>query len=122
MKSTLRFVAIIILIVFGLLTLFMSTSVTFDLFGMRAGHEHFVPFVVYANMFCGLLYVLSAYRLIRKQSGAGKLLFLAIGILIVTFIAFSIYVYQGGDHDQKTFYALGFRTAVTALLAWMSKG
>ncbi len=121
MKSALKIFILIFLIVFGLLTLFMSISATFDLFGMRAGHEHFVPFVVYANMFCGLLYVLSAYKLINKQSGARKLLLLAIGILILTLIAFSIHVAKGGEYDQNTFYALAFRTGVTALLAWMSK-
>lgn len=42
MKKSLKYVAIAILIGFGLLTLFLSTSVIYNLFGIRAREGNYV--------------------------------------------------------------------------------
>jgi hypothetical protein len=46
MKKTLLYTLPILLTGFGLLTLFLSTSVIFDLFGIRAKEGNYVLFVV----------------------------------------------------------------------------
>ncbi|KXK38516.1 MAG: hypothetical protein J5I52_01510 [Saprospiraceae bacterium] len=120
MNNTLRTVVVLFLIVFGAVTTFMTVSILFDLFGMAEKHGNYVPFVVSANLACGLLYLLSAYQLWRKQN-ATKMLFIALSILVITFMAFVIYVMEGGVHELKTFYALTFRLLVTAALVWVSK-
>jgi hypothetical protein len=43
MKKTLPYIIAILLAAFGLLTLFLSSSVIFDLFGIRAKEGNFVP-------------------------------------------------------------------------------
>ena len=46
MKKSYTYVATLILAGFGLLTLFLSTSVIFDLFGIRAKEGNYVLFIV----------------------------------------------------------------------------
>lgn len=45
-KKIFRYLTAILLVGFGLLTLFLSTSVIFDLFGVRAKEGNYVLFVV----------------------------------------------------------------------------
>lgn len=120
MVKILRIVSVIILTLLGAMTVFMASSVIFDLFGMAEKQGNYVLFVVYANLACGLIYLISAYRILRRKRDAVSLLVLATTILVITSIAFIIYVKQGGLFEEKTFFALSFRTGITALLAWMS--
>jgi len=102
---------------FGLLTLFLSTSIIFDWFGVRAKEGNYVLFVVWANFICSLLYLFAAYGFIKAKKWTFLLLVLAIIILISTFISFKIYINSGGIHEPKTFGALIFRTITTLVFA-----
>ena len=108
---------------FGLLTLFLSTSIIFDLFGIRAKEGNYVLFVVWTNFICSLLYLFAAYGFIKAEKWTVLLLGLAIIILISTFIIFKIYIYSGGIYETKTVGALIFRiitTLVFVVLAYFT--
>lgn len=120
MKRTLRIFIIVILLLLGGVSVFMTSSVLFDWFGIREMEGNYVPFVVYANLICGLIYLYAVYFLIKNQKRAVWLLTFATGLLLVTSIAFAIYIYLGGIHEEKTVLALVFRTSITAFLAWLS--
>jgi hypothetical protein len=108
-----RWALIVVLLLFGGLTLFLSTSVLLDLFGMREKEGNYVQFVVLANFFASILYLASALGLIAHRPWARYPLWMACVVLLLTSLAFGWYVYQGGLHEQRTIGALAFRTLLT---------
>jgi hypothetical protein len=88
----LRYIVIGMLALFGVLTLFLSTSVIFNLFGIRAMEGNYVMFVVVANFISSILYLLSVYGLIMFQKWSTYLLGLSAIILIVAFIGLEYHV------------------------------
>ena len=117
MKKLRHYLIVFPLAAFGLLTLFLSTSIIFDLFGIRAKEGNYVLFVVWANFICSLLYLFSAYGFITARKWTWLVLVSAMIILITTFIIFKIYINSGGRHENKTNGALIFRTLTTLVFA-----
>lgn len=111
----------IILTLFALLTLFMSGSVIFDLFGIREKEGNYVLFIVVANFVAGLLYLLSAYGMFTTKPWAFQLLLAITCMLILAFIGLLIHAYLGGIYETQTLKAMMFRIGLTALMtgiAW----
>lgn len=108
------------LLLFGLLTLFMGSSVLFDLFGIRELEGNYIPFVVVANVACAILYLFASVGLWKQKKWASVLLFVALAILIVTFIGIGIHIKNDGIYEVRTLKAMTFRTSITALLAIVS--
>ena len=100
---------------FGLLTLFLTTTILLDLVGMREKQGNYVNFVIWANFFCGLTYVASGYGFLKAKKWTAYLLAITIVVLIATYIAFTIYVNNGGIHKEDTFGALLFRLSITTI-------
>ena len=120
MKKSLKYVAIAILIGFGLLTLFLSTSVIFDLFGIRAREGNYVLFVVWSNFISSIIYLTAAYGLVKKEKWTISLLALSTVILIIAFVVLKIHINAGGLYETKTVGAMIFRISVTLLLTIVS--
>ncbi|MGB5555923.1 MAG: hypothetical protein WBM83_14800 [Flavobacteriaceae bacterium] len=107
---------------FALLTLFLSSSVIFDWFGIRAKEGNYVPFVVWTNFIVSWLYLLAAYGFIKLKKWAHKILVAAALILIIALIGLFFHIQNGGLYETKTIGALFFRTSLTlvfALLAYL---
>ena len=117
MKKILPYVLAIILAGFGLLTLFLSTSVIFDLFGIRAKEGNYVLFVVWSNFISSILYLFAAYGFIKNKKWTAKLLGISTLILIAAFIGLKIHVSSGGIYEEKTIGAMIFRISVTLVFA-----
>lgn len=98
---------------FGVLTLFVGSSVIFDLFGMRQKEGNYVPLVVWINLVCGILYLAGAWFLFKKSKKAVLPLTIAMILLISGFAAFGWHINQGNLFETKTIYALLFRTTIT---------
>lgn len=109
------------LAIFGLLTLFMSSSVLFDWFGIRAKEGHYVPSIVWANWLCGFLYITAAYSVWKNKTWAKMSLFSAMVILILAFFGLFIHLTGGGLYETKTPGALAFRLGVTAVFLLITK-
>lgn len=110
-----RKLILVFLVLFGLLTLFMSSSVLFDWFGIRAKEGNFVPFIVWANWLCGFLYLTAAYAILKSKTSSKIPLISALVILIIAYIGLFIHIDQGGLYENKTMGAMAFRIAVTTL-------
>jgi undecaprenyl pyrophosphate phosphatase UppP len=109
------------LLLFGLITVFVSSAVIFDWFGIRAKEGDFVPFVVYANMTCGYLYLIAFFCNIRKKFQTSfYLLMLSALILIGTFFFLNEHIATGGLYEVKTLKAMSFRTTITFILTGIS--
>ncbi len=113
MKKLILYLVIAILTGFGLLTMFLSTSVIFDLFDIREKEGNYVLFIVWANFISSFIYLISVYGFIASQNWTYKSLGLATIILVIAFIGFLFYIQSGGIHEGKTFGAMIFRIALT---------
>lgn len=117
MKKILPYLFATLLAGFGLLTLFLSTSVIFDLFGIRAKEGNYVLFVVWSNFINSILYIFAAYGFIKNKRWTATLLVISTLILIAAFIGLKIHINSGGIYETKTVGAMIFRIAVTFVFA-----
>ncbi|HMR86810.1 MAG TPA: hypothetical protein PKD51_01585 [Saprospiraceae bacterium] len=108
---------------FGLLTLFLSSSVIFDLFGIRAREGNYVLFVVWSNFISSVLYFFAAYGFVKHKIWTAALLSFSAFILIAAFIGLNIHASSGGLYETKTISAIIFRISITlvfTLIAYFS--
>jgi hypothetical protein len=113
MKKNISYILAAVLAIFALLTLFLSTSVIFDLFGIRAKEGNYVLFVVWSNFISSFIYLFAAYGFIRNQKWTASLLGISTIILISAFIGLNIHANSGGIYETKTMGAMVFRTLIT---------
>ena len=120
MKKALPYLLASILAAFGLLTLFLSTSVIFDLFGVRAKEGNYVLFVVWANFISSLIYLFAAYGFIKNTKWTSRLLGISAIVLLLAFVGLFIHINAGGIYETKTIGAMAFRTTVTFVFSALS--
>ena len=120
MNKIIRYSAGAILAAFGLLTLFLSTSVIFDLFDIRVKEGNYVLFIVQANFVSSLLYLVAAYGFFKKKNWTAILLGVSAVILILAFIGLQVHINGGGIHETKTIGALTFRTVITLIFIFLT--
>lgn len=120
MKTIILKVSAVIISLFSLVTLFMSSSVIFDLFGVREKEGNYVLFVVVSNFIAGIIYLLAAYGLFTEKKWATKLLLVAVTILVVSFVGLLIHVKAGGIYEHKTIVAMLSRIVITLAFAGIS--
>ena len=113
MKKYVLYTSAVILAAFGLLTLFLSTSVIFDLFGIREKEGNYVLFVVWSNFISSILYLLTVYGFAKSKKWTATLLGISTMILIAAFIGLKIHANSGGVYETKTIGAMIFRISVT---------
>lgn len=117
MKKYISYILAVILAGFGLLTLFLSTSVIFDLFGIRVKEGNYVLFVVWSNFISSILYLLAAYGFIKNKKWTVTFLGISTLILIAAFIGLLIHAHSGGIYETKTISAMIFRIVVTLVFS-----
>lgn len=118
MKRALPYLLALVLAAFGLLTLFLSSSIIFDLFGIRAKEGNYVLFIVWANFISSLLYLSAVFGFIKAKKWTVLPLVISILILILAFIGFLIHVNTGGKYQTKTIGAMIFRITVTLIFTF----
>ena len=116
MKLKGKFILISILVLFGFLTLFLSSSVIFDWFDIRAKEGNYVLAVVWANFVASWLYLMTALGIIQNKTWIVYPLALAVAVLVVGQILFFIHIVDGGLYETKTVGAMIFRIVFTLLL------
>lgn len=126
MKKAKLYLLATLLAAFGFATLFLSTSIIFDLFGIRAKEGNYVLIVVWANFISSLLYLFAAYGFVGNRIWTSKLLGISSVILIAAFIGFFIHINSGGLHEAKTIGAMIFRITLTIVFGlfaylWINK-
>ncbi len=113
----LKYVIAAALIAFALLTLFLSSSVLFDWFGIRATEGNFVPLVVWANLICSLLYLIAAFGYLLSKKWPFSVMLLASIVLILAYFGLFIHIKNDGLYESKTVGAMLFRILVTLFFA-----
>ncbi len=120
MKKSIRIILAIILTAFALITLYLSSSVIFDWFGIREKEGNYVLLVIWANFISSFLYLLSIYGIIKLRAWAIKPLIGAFTILVFVGIFFYVYIHSGGVYETKTIGALFFRTLLTLIFMFFT--
>ena len=115
MKNLISYGIAFLLAAFGLLTLFLSASVIFDLFGIRAKEGNYVLFIVWANFMSSLIYLVASYGFIKNKNWTSTILGISALILVNAFIGFIIYINADGVCETKTIGAMIFRIVVTII-------
>jgi len=115
MKS-LKLTLSVLLTLAGIGTIFLTLSLLLNLFGIREWQGVFVHFVVYANLLCGIIYLLAAYGLRNQIQKSIDSLLLALVLLFIVFIGLQIFISHGGLYETKTVNGLIFRIAFTAIM------
>lgn len=115
MKNLISYSIAFLLAAFGLLTLFLSASVIFDLFGIRAKEGNYVLFIVWANFISSIIYLVASYGFIKNKKWTTAVLGISALILVIAFIGFNIYINEGGVHETKTIGAMLFRITATLI-------
>ena len=116
-------ISAIVLAVFAFLTLFLSSSVIFDWFGIRDKEGNYVLFIVWANFICSILYLTAVYGFLKKLRWTFWVLIVALVMLIIAFAALLIHINNGGLYEEKTIGAMIFRMLVTlsfSLIAFLN--
>ena len=124
MKRVLQYSEAIVLAAFGLLTLYLSSSVIFDLFDVRTKEGHYILFVVWANFVSSLLYLLAAWGFAKNKQWTALPLGISAIILSAAFLGLLFYISAGGIYEVKTIGAMIFRitlTLVFIVLAYFSR-
>lgn len=122
MKKIFAYFPVVLLIIFALLTLFLSSSIIFDWFGIREKEGHYVAFVVWANFISSILYLAAAYGFLKQKKLTFNILSLSALILILALVGLFIHINSGGLYETKTIGAMIFRIIVTLafiLLAYL---
>lgn len=101
------------LVAFSLLTLFLSGSVIFDFFNIRAKEGNYVLFIVWANFISSFLYLFSAYGIFKFKKWSFYFLLISLIMLTAAFFGLLIYIYSGGTYETKTIGAMIFRLLLT---------
>jgi len=113
MKKGLLILTAIVLTAFGLLTIFLSSSVIFDWFGIREKEGNYVLFVVWSNFISSIIYLIAAYGIIKLKKWSTWLLGISVLILTAAFIGLKIHISNGGIYEPKTVNAMIFRIVLT---------
>lgn len=116
MKKKIGTRALVVVIgAFALLTLFLSSSVIFDWFGIRAKEGNYVLFVVWANFISSIIYLISAYGLMKLEKWSYKFMAGSAILLLVALIGLFVHIDAGGIYEQRTVGAMIFRTTLTVV-------
>lgn len=119
-NRNIRYILGSIITIFALITLFMSSSVLFDWFGIREKEGNYVLFIVWANFLAGFLYLISAYGFFKAKRWTLWVMSLALLLLIIAFIELIVYIRNGNIYETKTVGAMIFRTAITFIFTAMA--
>jgi hypothetical protein len=122
MKKIFKYFPILLLIAFALLTLFLTSSIIFDWFGIPEKEGNYVLFVVWANFVSSLLYLAAAYGFLKQKKVTFNILSLSALILITALVGLFVHINSGGLYETKTIGAMIFRIVVTlafVLLAYL---
>lgn len=117
MQKLLYYLTVGTLLIFGLITLLLSSSIFFDWFGVREMEGDYVLFVVIANFIASILYLFAAYGFLKKKRFTANILWASVAVLVAAFAGLLIHVASGGSYESKTISAMIFRIVLTGILA-----
>lgn len=118
MKKYIKIITVVFLFAFGGLTVFLTSSVLLDLFGIRQKEGNFVPFIVWINLVSGIAYIVSAVGIIKNAKWSFPLLLMNVVLLVVGIVALYFHIQAGGLYKIETVKGMVFRVVSTSLTTY----
>lgn len=118
MKKYIKIITVVFLFAFGGLTVFLTSSVLLDLFGIRQKEGNFVPFIVWINLVSGIAFIVSAIGIIKNAKWTFPLLLINVVLLVVGIVALYFHIQAGGLYKMETVKGMAFRVIVTSLATY----
>lgn len=116
-RSLMIWPAIIIAIVFGIVTVKSASAVLFTDGSARLAAGDYVAFVVWFNFLAGFFYVLAGIGLWLNKNWAAKLAIIIAALTVLVFIAFGIHILTDGLYEARTVAAMTLRTLIWIAIA-----
>lgn len=110
-------IAAVLVILFGLLTVFSGGRALFGGVQAREAVGNAVPFVLWFNFFAGFAYVVAGIGLYLRKSWATGLSVAILGATVLVMLAFGVHVLSGNAYEMRTVGAMVLRTAIWAVVA-----
>jgi len=110
-------VASIIAVVFGILTIKSGGSVLFIDGEARRAAGNYVDFVLWFNFSAGFFYVATGIGIWLKKAWAPAAAITIAALTLLVFAAFGIHIFYGGEYEQRTVAAMTLRSVVWIVIA-----
>lgn len=117
MQRFITYLLAAVLFVFGMITLFLSSSIIFERFGIREKEGNFVLFIIIANFIASIIYLFAAYGVLKTKLFTAKILYFSIAVLVAAFASLPVHFSSVGIYETKTIFAMIFRITLTCLFA-----
>lgn len=102
---------------FGVMTIKSGGSVLFVDGEARRAAGNYVDFVLWFNFCAGFFYVATGAGIwLRKSWSLGAAAIIAV-LTLLTFIAFGVHIFYGGEYEQRTVAAMSLRSGVWITIA-----
>lgn len=118
MKKYIKIITVIFLLAFGGLTVFLTSSVLLDLFGIRQKEGNFVPFIVWINLVSGIAFIVSAIGIFKNTKWSFPFLLINVVLLLAGIVALYFHIQAGGLYKMETVKGMVFRVIVTSLATY----
>lgn len=104
-------------VTFGLLTIKSGGSVLFINGEDRLAAGHYVPFVLWFNFSAGFVYIVAGVALWLQRTWVAWLSLVLAGSTLVIFVAFGLYILNGGEYETRTVIAMSLRSGIWIMIA-----
>ncbi|MBU2512597.1 hypothetical protein KJ966_14775 [bacterium] len=101
----------VIVIIFGIMTVIGGGRVLFPINGFQQTMGAVVPFVVWFNFLAGFFYIIAGFGFRNRKRWAVLLSLVIFLFTCLVFVVLMIYIYNNGEFELRTVYALIFRSA-----------
>ena len=118
-RSAWVWIAAIIAVVFGIMTIKSGGSVLFIDGEARRAAGNYVDFVLWFNFSAGFFYVATGIGIWLKKSWAPAAAITIAVLTLLVFGAFGIHIFYGGEYEQRTVAAMALRSIVWIAIAIM---
>ncbi len=112
--------AMIIAIVFGLMTIKSGGAVLFTDGEARIAAGNYVSFVVWFNFLAGFFYITAGIGLWLKQQWANKLSIAIATLTILIFVGLGLHILMDGQYEMRTVIAMTLRSVIWITIAAVS--
>lgn len=107
----------LIAILFGLLTIKSGGSVLFIDGDARLAAGNYVPFVLWFNFSAGFVYIVAGAALWLQRTWSAWLSLVLAGSTLVIFVAFGLYILNGGEYEMRTVIAMSLRSGIWIMIS-----
>jgi len=110
-------IAAIVAVVFGVLTIKSGGSVLFIDGEARRAAGNYVDFVLWFNFSAGFFYVVTGIGIWFEKAWASAAAITIAAVTLLVFGAFGIHIFYGGEYEQRTVAAMTLRSVVWITIA-----